>query len=98
MQCDTIMLQVWYKIVSTLPDIVTDRTSRLGFDYRGYNDLSALDRQIWEAALLKSLLLHLCSDDEAPLPPWDAYTVHVYPHLYPNPKTYNIPLTDPPKP
>ena len=78
MQCDTIMLQVWYKIVSTLPDIVTDRVSRLGFDYRGYNDLSALDRQIWEAALLKSMLLHLCNDDEAPPPPNTPNTCLLY--------------------
>ena len=92
MQCGTIMSQDWYRIVSSLPDIVIDEPTRLGFDFRGYK-LSPVEREAYQVKLVAGMVIALADDDGMPLPTWDAVTIHVYPHVYPNPKTYNIPLS-----
>ena len=78
--------------ITTLPDIVIDEPTRLGFDFRGHK-LSPVEREAYQVKLVAGMVIALADDDEMPLPTWDAVTIHVYPHLYPNPKTYNIPLS-----
>ena len=82
----------WGVTISTLPDIVIDEPTRLGFDFRGHK-LSAVEREAYQVKLVAGMVIALADDDEMPLPTWDAVTIHVYPHVYPNPKTYNIPLS-----